>query len=376
MVELQLPKLLTWVRFPSPAPLLLAAALSATPAQADAIDDYVRAEMVRQHIPGLALAVVRNGEPVKVAGYGESNVEHHVPVKPETVFQSGSVGKQFAAAGIQLLVADGKVGYDDPLSRWFAPVPEAWKNITVRHLLTHTSGITEYTEGEGVDVDLRKDYTEDELVELAKRAPLDFAPGTKWSYSNTGYLLLGALMRRASGEFYVDYLTRRIFKPLGMTTTRVISEEDIVPNRAAGYRLVDGVLKNQEWVAPTLNTTADGALYLSVLDMVRWDQGLRDHKALSREQLDLAWTPVRLTDGTTYPYGFGWGIGEQNGSRRISHGGSWQGFKSHIARYVDRDLTVIVLANLAEADPGRIARAVAGIADPALKIAGDDKDSD
>ena len=370
MAELQLPKLLTWVRFPSPAPFVLCvAAAAAAPAQADAIDDYVRAEMERQHIPGVALAIVNGDGTVRVAGYGEANVEHHVPVKPETIFQSGSVGKQFTAAAVQLLAAEGKLTLDDPLSRWFAPVPAAWERITVRHLLTHTSGIPEYTEGEGAaSVDFRRDYSEDELVEIAKRAALDFEPGSRWSYSNTGYLLLGALIRRASGEFYGDYLARRVFGPLGMTTARVISEEDIVPNRAAGYRSVDGALKNQEWVAPSINTTADGALYLTALDMVRWDRGLRDASVLSREQLAAAWTPMTLSNGERTSYGFGWSIGEQRGSRLVEHGGSWQGFKSQISRYVDRGLTVIVLANHADADPGRIALAVAGLADPALAL--------
>ena len=339
---------------------------------ADAIDDLVRTEMQRQMIPGLALAVIRGGQPLKIAGYGESNVEHRVPVTPETVFQTGSVGKQFAAAAIQLLAADGKLTLDDPLARWFAPVPPAWNAITVRHLLTHTSGIPDYTEGEnGARIDMRRDYTEDELVEMAKRLPPAFEPGASWSYSNTGYLLLGALIRRASGQFYGDFLRKRVFAPLGMTTTSIISEADIVPNRAAGYRLVDGALKNQEWVAPSINTTADGALYVSILDLVRWDQGLRSATVLSREQLDQAWTPVKLNDGSQYPYGFGWSISEQHGWRNIEHSGSWQGFKAQISRYVDRDLSVIVLVNLAEADPERIAQAVAGLVDPALATGAD-----
>ena len=370
MVELQLPKLLTWVRFPSPAPILLAAALIvAVPAGADAIDDLVRAEMQRQKIPGLALAIIKDGQPFKIAGYGESNVEHHVAVVPQTVFQSGSVGKQFAAAAIQLLAAEGKLSFDDPLSRWITHVPPSLDRITIRHLLTHTSGIREYTDGEnGPAFDFRADYDEQRLVDLALRQPRDFEPGSRWSYSNTGYLLLGAVIRQACGMYYGDFLAQRIFGPLGMTTARIISEADIVPNRAAGYELIDGGLKNQEWVSPSLNTTADGSLYLSVLDLVRWDAALRDVKLLSRQQLDQAWTPVTLSGGGTYPYGFGWFIGEQRGWRNIEHGGAWQGFRTQIARYVDRDLTVIALANLAEADPHWIAQRVAGLVDAALAL--------
>src|SRR6185436_15001395 len=141
-----------------------------------------------------------------------------------------------------------------------------------RNLLTHTSGIPDYTEGA---IDYRRDYTEDEMARLAYPLPLEFVPGTRWSYSNTGYLLLGVVIHRASGTFYGDLLRQRVFRPLGMMTARVISEADIVPHRAAGYELVDGELKNQDWVAPSINTTADGSLYLSLQDYIAWDRGLR-----------------------------------------------------------------------------------------------------
>jgi CubicO group peptidase (beta-lactamase class C family) len=218
-------------------------------------------------------------------------------------------------------------------------------------------------------LDLRRDYSEDELVEFARGLPLDFAPGSKWSYSNTGYVLLGIIIRRAGGKFYGDELRERVFAPLGMKTARVISEADIVANRAGGYRLDDaGELKNQEWVSPTLNTTADGALYVTILDMVAWDAGLRATSVLSREQLAEAWTPVRLKGGATESYGFGWFISEQRGSPLIEHSGSWQGFETHIARYTERGITVIVLANLADANPQRIATEVAGIVDNELRL--------
>ena len=152
----------------------------------------------------------------------------------------------------------------------------------MRHLLTHTSGIPDY----GPEtVDFRKDYTEEELARLAFGLKLEFAPGSRWNYSNTGYVLLGIIVGKASGRFYGDLLAERVFAPLGMKTARVISEADIVPNRAAGYRLVDGQLKNQEWVAPKLNTTADGSLYLSVLDLVAWDRGLRAGAVLEAREL-------------------------------------------------------------------------------------------
>jgi CubicO group peptidase (beta-lactamase class C family) len=327
------------------------------------IDEYVRAEMARQRIPGLAVAVVRKGEAVRAQGFGEANVEHRVPVTPDTIFQSGSVGKMFTAAAVMLLVEDGRLAVADPITKFFPDAPASWRRITVRHLLTHTSGLPDYTGG---TIDLRKDYTEDELLRFAYGLTPEFPAGARWNYSNTGYVLLGLIVRKASGAFYGDVLRDRVFAPLGMKTARVISEADIVPNRAAGYRLASGELKNQNWVSPTLNTTADGALYLSLRDLIAWDAGVRDGRVLKRESWEQIFTPVALNSGKSYPYGFGWSI-EPVGTRRAHfHGGSWQGFQTHIVRHPDDELTVIVLSNLAQSDPGRIAEGIAAILDPAL----------
>jgi CubicO group peptidase (beta-lactamase class C family) len=332
------------------------------PAQGDPtarVDAFVAAEMKRQHIPGVSVAVVRDGTIVLAKGYGLANVEHQVPVKPETIFQSGSVGKQFTATAVMMLVEEGKVGLDDPITKYFPDGPEAWKKITVRHLLSHTGGTTDYPD----DFDFRKDYTEDDLLKRAEAIPLAFQPGDRWSYSNLGFVLLGILIHKASGKFYGDFLQERIFKPLDMRTARIISEEDIVPNRAAGYRLMNGALKNQGWVSPSVNTTADGALYLTALDMAKWDAALYTEKLLKKSSLDQMWTPGKLNNGKPLEYGFGWGLDKIRGYRIIEHGGAWQGFKAYIARYVEKKLTVIVFANLAQADPGKIAHGVAGLYD-------------
>src|SRR4029078_727971 len=161
-----------------------------------------------------------------------------------------------------------------------------------------------------------------------KLVPLAFQPGEKWSYSNLGYVTLGILIHKISGQFYGDFLRDRVFKPLGMTTARIISEEDIVPHRAAGSRVVKGELKNQSWVSPSLNTTADGALYLNLNDMAKWDAALYTEKLLKRSSLDQMWTPVKLNSGKTEPYGFGGRVDAVHNHRLIEHGGSWQGFKS------------------------------------------------
>ncbi|MGB2628491.1 MAG: serine hydrolase domain-containing protein [Candidatus Acidiferrum sp.] len=338
------------------------------------VDAFIESQMKREHIPGLALGVYLEGKAVRTNGYGIANVEWNVPVQSDTVFQSGSVGKQFVAVGVMMLVEEGKVSLDDSLQKYFPDAPETWKGITVRNLLSHTSGLAEYESDErtkpGGPFDLRLDFSEVQLYKNIAAMPLDFKPCGKWSYRNTNYVLLGMIIRRVTGEFYGDFLQSRMFKPLGMTSTRIISEEDIVPHRAAGYRLVDGALKNQEWVSPTFNSTADGTLYFTVLDLNKWDAALYTEKLVRKSTLEQLWTPVTCSSGKTYPYGFGWWVQESNGHRLLEHGGAWQGFSAYISRYVDDRLTVAVLTNLDadHSDARRIAHGVAMLYLPDLRM--------
>ena len=327
------------------------------PTTTSAVTDYVKAEMERQHIPGLSLLVAKGGKVLRAEGFGFANVELQVPVKPATIFQSGSVGKQFTATAVMMLVEEGKIALDDPLTKFFPDAPAAWKDVTIGELLSHTAGFGDYPK----EFDFRKDWTEDELLKIVVGMPLAYSPGTKWDYSNLGYLTLGILIHRVTGKFYGDFLQQRIFKPLGMSSTHIINEADIIPNRADGYRLVHGELKNQEWVAPAVNTTADGSLYFSTLDLAKWDAALYSDKLLQRSSLDLMWTPVKLKDGQPNKagYGFGWFIENRQGHRCIHHNGAWQGFTTAIDRYVDDQITVVVLTNLAGAEPGKITKHVA-----------------
>src|SRR5690242_14151123 len=329
-----------------------------------AVDDFVQAEMQRQRIPGVAVGIVDKGK-VTTRGYGFANVEHMVPVTDATIFQSGSLGKMFTATAVMLQVEDGKLSLSDPITKFFPDAPATWKSITIRNLLNHTSGIPDYTTS---TFDYRKDYTEDELARMAFGGKLEFPAGSRWNYSNTGYALLGFIVHKVSGKFYGDVLAERVFKPLGMTTARIITEEDIVPNRAAGYRHENGQLKNQEWVAPQLNTTADGSLYWSVRDLVAWDTAVKRRAILKPESWSQILTPVRLTSGKTYPYGMGWSIEERGGKPLQEHGGSWQGFRTQLSRFIGDSLDIIVLANSAEADPARIADGIAAIIHPDLAI--------
>lgn len=328
------------------------------------LDSVIAEEMAKQHVPGIAVGIVQRGELVLATGFGLANVEHAVPVTKSTIFQSGSLAKQFTAVAVMLQVESGKLSLEDPISHFFPDAPVAWKPITVRHLLTHTSGIPDYDER---SLDYRKDYTEEELTRIAFGLPLEFPAGSRWNYSNTGYVLLGAIVRKASGQFYGDVLRDRVFAPLGMTTARVINEEEIIMNRAAGYRLVGEALRNQEWVSPTLNTTADGSLYLSLQDWLLWEQALRRRAVLRAESWEEVFTPVRLNSGKSYPYGLGWEFNDEGrGPAWYRHDGSWQGFQTAYLHLADADISVIVLANLADANPMLIAERVAQLYVPEL----------
>ncbi|HUY95469.1 MAG TPA: serine hydrolase domain-containing protein [Terracidiphilus sp.] len=341
------------------------------------IDQFVHHEMARQRIPGLELGIYSRGRILLAKGYGLANIELNVPVKPETLMQSGSVGKQLISAAIMMLVEEGKISLDDSIVKYFPGAPSTWKPILIRNLLSHTSGLSEYESDDRTGPNgpfyLRLDFTEDELTKKIEAMPIEWAPGEKWAYRNTNYVLLGFIIHKITGMPYAQFLGERIFKPLGMTSTRLISDRDIIPNRAAGYEIdKDGELKNQNWVSPTFNSTADGALYFNVLDLARWDEALYGTRLLKQSSLDRIWTVYPLNDGKPNPghYGFGWMIDDQNGHKRIEHGGAWQGFTCEISRYPDDSLTVVVLTNLdsGHSDPAVIAHVVAGLVNPALAL--------
>jgi CubicO group peptidase (beta-lactamase class C family) len=343
-----------------------------TPEQLASIDRYVNAEMQRERVPGLAIGIYSRGQILLTKGYGLANVELNVAVKPETMFQSGSVGKQFVSAAIMMIVEEGKIGLDDSIVKYFPNAPRSWEAIQVKNLLSHTSGLAEYESQERTGPKgpfyLRLDFTEDELVEKVESLPMEFKPGDKWDYRNTNYLLLGVLIHKVTGSFYADYLQERIFKPLGMNSTRLISDADIIPNRSSGYELSGDKLQNQSWVSPTFNSTADGALYFNVMDLARWDEALYGTKLLKQTSLDQIWTVFPLNDGKPNPanYGFAWTIDSINGHKVIGHSGGWQGFACHISRYVDDSITVAVLTNLDSARPNQFAQVIAGLVNSAL----------
>lgn len=332
----------------------------------DSVDAYIGRVMVERQIPGVAVAVMRDGEVLLTKGYGFADLEHRVPVTPHTVFQSGSVGKAFTVMAILMLVDDGRVRLEAPLRTYFPDAPPAWGSLSVRHLLEHTSGLPGYPDG----FDFRRDWSEDELFAMIRDQPLGFSAGARRGYSNLGFITLGILVRRVTGMFYGDFLAERIFRPSGMPSARVISEADVVPDRARGYRLVDGVLQNQEWVAPTLNTTADGSLLLSALDMAAWDRALHQRRLLSASSYARMWTRLVTTDGMEQPFGFSWQLPDVGAQRLIEHSGGWQGFTANYSRYPATGLSVAVFLNRRGADPIEVTRGIQRIFHPELSIAG------
>jgi CubicO group peptidase (beta-lactamase class C family) len=340
--------------------LCVCPAAAQTRSPVDSVDRFVLRELTRQRIPGMSVAVLRGDSLVMARGYGFANLEQRAPATDSTLYAVGSLSKQFTAAAIVQLSELGRLGLDDPITRYLPEGSAVWSAVTIRHLLTHTSGVPQDT-----SLDWRRDYSESELVRSAAK-PLEFQPGKLESYSSTGYALLGVIIHRVTGAPWGDFVRDHIFRPLGMNTARVNSDIEIVPHRAAGYQLVDDTLKNQEWVSPSINSTADCCLSFTVRDLARWSIGLNHAKVLSRAGLEMSWTPVQLNNGGTYPYGFGWNIVEQRGYRRIGHSGSWLGSHATLQRYPDFDLTVIVLLNLAQANSEGIAMGIAGLVEPAL----------
>jgi D-alanyl-D-alanine carboxypeptidase len=336
---------------------LVVALLLATPlgALCDPADDFLRAEMQRQRIPGLSLVVLKNGEVIKLAGYGLANRKQDVAATPDTVYKIASGSKQFIAAGIMLLVQDGRIGLDDSLNKFLDDAPAAWNAITIRHLLTHTGGLIR----EAPAFDPMKVQSDADILRSAYPVPVRFAPGEKWEYSNTGYFALAEIIRKVSGRAWGDYLADRIFKPLGMQSTRTTptSATEKIERYAQGYVDNDALRDAPQWLA----LRPSGAFLSTVRDLAKWDAALRTESILTESTRRQMWTPVTLNGGATYPYGFGWMMATVRGHRLIHHPGGMPGFRSNIARFVDAGLTIVVLMNLDDVNIDAIVGGLAAV---------------
>ena len=317
--------------------------LSAASAQSAAIDSYVRAEMTRLHIPGLALVVVKDQKIVKESYYGLANVELNVPVNDHTSFEIASMSKQFTDAAILLLAEEGKIGLDDNVRKYLDDLPAEWHDITIRQLMLHTAGLRDDWD-EPDDFFLTKN-TDEEFLRALTAFPLKFKPGERFSYG-CGPFVLGMVIKKITGKPYSQFMRERIFTPLGMTETQVNDPQNIVPNRASGYMFENGVLKNGVRISPAAEARGDVGIRTTARDLAKWDAALNDTRLLQQSSLDVMFSPGKLNDGVTIPVGFGWFLYPVQGDV-WKHGGAFRtGFSSTIDRHLDDRLTVIVLTNL------------------------------
>ncbi len=336
-------------------------------AATDRVDSLVRTEMDNRHIPGVALAVVRDGRVVKRGAYGLANVELQAPVTPRTVFQIQSITKTFVSAGVLMLAQAGDLAIDDPIGQHLADVPAAWTGITIRHLLAHTSGLKDYVNDPVAD--LRRDATEDDVFKATVGRPLNFAPGEKYAYSNVNYLLLAMIIRARTGHSYGEFLQTRIFDPLGMRETRIMSHSDVVSNRADGYLWQRRGLRNGDFISGQVLGQAWGGLLSTAEDMAKWAAAVDGGALLPKALWQQAWTPPTLGDGRTSSYGLGWAIEPVNGRRGVGHGGGHvTGFSSHLIIYPDDHLAVVILSNSSNSRVASMARKIAGMFVPALAV--------
>lgn len=325
--------------------VLAAACAGVFPALADKVDRAVEADMRQHPIPGLALEIIRNGKCIKRAGYGMANLEWQTRVRPETVFEIGSISKQFTAAGILLLAQDGKLSVDDKISAHLKDTPESWKDITLRHLLTHTSGIKNYTVLDGFE--LRQHLTQAQYIKQLGAYPLDFQPGEKFSYCNSGFNLLAYVIENVSGTNYWQYMHDRIFAPLGMTSTINRNPRDVLRFRASGYETNQaGQYINRDYDLTDLSGA--GAIVSTVDDMAKWNACLDAQQLLTAATEEEMWAPVKLNSGKIHEYGFGWFLTPLQGHQNIGHSGTTSGFSASFQRFPKDKLTVIVLTNSSE----------------------------
>lgn len=332
------------------------ALLAAVPAGAQSdVDVYIRQTMRESGIPGLSVAVVKGGRIVKASGYGMANLETNTPATAQTVYKTASLSKQFIAAAIMLLVQEGKLGLDDKASRYLDGSPETWKEITLRHLLTGTSGIVR--DPKESDYEPYREQPITDVINAAYPIPLRFRPGEKWSYSNVGYYVLAEIISKASGKTWNEFIAERLFAPAGMKSTRLTTTTEIVPGRASGYKNTSkGRVNAEDWIAPR----PSGAFLSTVLDLAKWDAFLDSTSILADSSKRQMWTRATLTDGASSNYGFGWIVDSFLGRARIHHDGQFPGFRSDYERFPDDKLTVIVLANSDNARVEWLALKIAG----------------
>jgi len=353
------------------------AASNAAPARIPAAAiDTLFAKFASAHDPGCAVLVIKDGKPVFRKGYGVADPRTLRKIGPETNFRLASLTKQFAAMAVMLLVHDGKLHYEDRLTDVFSDFPAYGKAITIRQLLNHTSGLTDYEDimakqYSGISDDKIPQIRDAGVLELLKReTATKFTPGSRWAYSNSGYVVLAMVVEKRSGMSFGDFLRQRVFMPLHMEGTVAYEKgKNEITRRAYGNtKTPDGWRETDQ--SSTSATLGDGGVYTSLDDLAKWDAALTAHTLLSAKEMEPALTaavapngaPLQQADGSLAPlYGFGWFLDPYKGHRRYSHYGETVGFRNAIQRFPDDRLAVIVLSNRAEVDAPALAESVADL---------------
>ncbi len=338
------------------------------------VDQYLQDEMTKQAIPAVSLAVLREGRVVYAKAYGYS-VATSQPAKPEDRFEIGSITKSFTASAVMLLVEEGKLSLDDKIEKHLGPLPASWSAITLRHLLSHTSGLPRDPDPAFFTaLKNNQSFSEDEMLARFKTyAPLT-APGSSYGYSNVAYGVLGIMLHRVTGKPYGQFLQERIFTPLGMSSARIVNAAHPVAGSALGYRVENGRATRDELNSATRQyySMAAGGIEVSALDMGKWDAALYGEKILKKSSLDQMWTVnalVQAADASSpvdIHYGLGWSLRTVGGHRWVYHSGAVPGFVSDFMRYPEDKLTVVVLTNANPANARQLARTVATMFEPGL----------
>lgn len=293
--------------------------------------------------PGVAALVAIDGEIVYHKAFGMANLELDIKLEKDMVFRIGSITKQFTAVGILMLVEQGKLNLQDDITKFIEDYPTLGHHISIHHLLVHTCGIKSYTFMESWKSVLRKDFTPLELIDFFKNEPMDFNPGEKWSYNNSGYILLGYIIEKVSGQTYAEFIETNIFKPLGMQSSCYDSHSKIIKRRAYGYQ------KNENYINSIFFSLtqpyAAGGLMSTVEDLFIWNRAIRSNKLITQASIDLAFTNYQLNHGDPINYGYGWFINEINGSKTLEHTGGIFGFITNSIYLPKEDVFVVVYTN-------------------------------
>jgi CubicO group peptidase (beta-lactamase class C family) len=320
------------------------------------IDQVLEAKF-KSNGPGTVFLATKRGKIIYNKAFGLSNLELQVPMQTDNVFEIGSMTKQFTAVSILMLMEEGKLNLEDSITKFIPDYPTHGHRITIHHLLTHTSGIKSFTSVKGLNAIAQNEMEPMEVIDFFKDEPMDFAPGAEFKYNNSGYVLLGYIIEKASEMSYEDFVEQRIFKRLGMSSSRYASHSEVVPKRASGYHKKEDYI-NARHISFSI-PYASGSLMSTVADMFTWEEAIKNHVLLNKETTQLAFTNYTLNNGDPIHYGYGWHVKEMEDMFSYEHGGSIFGFKSMGVYLPQEDIYVIGLSNCDCNSPTEVTREIA-----------------